>query len=129
MTSHTGTLPPSMAEKRCTDPNACNWAMLAHLLAVPGLWEVGLALIGPILVWVFRRDVHQFVERNAVRAFNFQITVNLALLLTKLPLLMFLGTTAYWVIAVAAAFFAIRAAWQARGGNPFVYPVSIPFLR
>ena len=95
MTSHSSTLPPPVADQQCTDPNACNWAMLAHLLAVPGLWEVGLALIGPILVWVFRRDVHSFVERNAVGSFNFQITVNLALLLTKLPILIVIDDFAY----------------------------------
>lgn len=118
-----------MANEQCADLNACNWAMLAHLLAVPGLWFVGGPLIGPLLVWVFRRDVHNFVERSAVHAFNFQATASLALLVAKLPLLMFVGAIAYWVIAAADAVFTIRAAWQARGGNSFKYPVAIPFLR
>lgn len=133
MSTHSSTLPPPVADKRCTDLNACNWAMLAHLLAVPGLWFVGGALIGPILVWAFRRDLHSFVQRSAVHAFNFQFMVSLALLIAyliaKLPLLHTVGDLAYWAIAVADAYFTIRAAWQARSGYSFDYPVSIPFLR
>ena len=122
------TLPSAMAPKNpCTDLNACNWAMLAHLLAVPGLWFVGGPLIGPLLVWIFRREVHEFVERSAVKAFNFQATVSILLLIANVLLL--IGPIIYLILVLADAGLTLCAAWRARGGKVFIYPIAIPFLR
>ena len=125
MSRHADTLNEEMAGSTSIDMNVRNWAMLAHLLAIPGLWIPGLPLAGPVLVWVFRRDVHDFVEQNAVRAFNFQAAASVLLLVACLPLLSLL----YPLLALADAGIAMWAAWRTRNGETFTYPFSIPFLR
>ena len=118
-----------MADETCEDHGACNWAMLAHLLAVPGFLFGGglLIVVGPLLVWIFRRNIHPFVERNAVHAFNFQATVTI--LLVPATLLWFVGSLIHVILVLADAALTIWAAWRARGGHAFTYPVAIPFLR
>ena len=125
-----------MADETCEDHGACNWAMLAHLLAVPGFLFGGgmLIVVGPLLVWIFRRHVHPFVERNAVHAFNFQATVTILLVVANLvdstPLsLVGAGSFLHVILVLAAAPLTIWAAWRARSGHAFTYPVAIPFLR
>lgn len=124
-----------MADETCKDLGACNWAMLAHLLAVPGFLFGGglLIVVGPLLVWIFRRNVDPFVERNAVHAFNFQATVTILLvaahLIASTPLVLVGASLIHVILVLAAAPLTIWAAWRARGGYAFTYPVAIPFLR
>jgi len=51
------------------------WAMVAHLSALSGLiFPLGL-ILGPLLVWLFKRNDSKLVDANGKEALNFQITV------------------------------------------------------
>ena len=75
----------------------------------------------------------QFVERNAVQAFNFQATVTILLvaahLIASTPLVLVGASLLHVILVLAAAPLTIWAAWRARGGYAFTYPVALPFLR
>ena len=46
------------------------WAVAAHLLPF-----VSLAIIGPLFVWLIKRDEDEFVEDQAREALNFQLSL------------------------------------------------------
>jgi len=48
------------------------WAVIAHLLAVPGN-ALGLGWIGPLVVWVKCRNLGSFVAFHALQAMFFQL--------------------------------------------------------
>src|SRR5690349_12968626 len=53
------------------------WAMIAHLSAF-SMYLTGIGyILGPLIVWLVRREGHPFVEEHAKEALNFQITVTL----------------------------------------------------
>ena len=56
-----------------------NWAVIAHLSALAGLviWGLGIVL-GPLIVWLLKKDQMPFVDEQGKEALNFQITVFLA---------------------------------------------------
>ena len=54
------------------------WAMLAHLAAFAAFFIPFGSIIGPLLVWQFKKDLGTFVEHNGKEAVNFQITVAIA---------------------------------------------------
>src|SRR5687768_12738889 len=51
------------------------WAMLAHLLALPGLLTLfgWLTWVGPLVVWVCRRKDSPFVAFHALQSLLFQL--------------------------------------------------------
>ena len=54
------------------------WAMLAHLL---GLFT---CFIGPLIIWLVKKDEDAFVNDQGKEALNFQITVALAMVVSGL---------------------------------------------
>ena len=72
--------------------NERTWGMLAHLSALAGLVMplVGIVL-GPLLVWLTRRDESEFVAAHAKEALNFNISVLLGALACMLLMLVFVG--------------------------------------
>lgn len=104
-----------------------NWAVVAHLSAFVGAW-VALAFVGPLVVWLIKRDEHPFVAMHATEALNFNLSlliwlavaVPLSLLLIGIPLLITIGI-AWLVLTVVAA---VKAA----NGEEYRYPFTIRFV-
>jgi uncharacterized Tic20 family protein len=67
------------------------WGMLAHLAAFAGLLVPLGSLLGPLVVWLIRRDRSEFVADQGKEALNFNITVLLAGLACGLLVLVFIG--------------------------------------
>src|SRR5215813_14461313 len=72
--------------------NERTWGMLAHLSALTGLVlpMIGLVL-GPLAVWLARRDHSAFVAAHAREALNFNITVLVGEVICMLLMLVFIG--------------------------------------
>lgn len=104
-----------------------NWGLAAHLSAFLGAW-VALAFVGPLVVWMLKRDEHPFVGEHAREALNFNLSVLLygavsgllALLLVGLPLL--LAVVIGWVVLT------VVAAVKASNGEHYRYPLTIRFV-
>ncbi len=104
-----------------------NWAMAAHLSALLGAW-VALAFVGPLVIWLVKREEHPFIALHAKEALNFNISVLiyaavafiLAFVLIGIPLLVAIGVG--WLVLT------VVAAVKASGGQPYRYPLTIRFL-
>ena len=104
-----------------------NWAMAAHLLAIPSA-AVALAFLGPLVVWLVKRSEDGFVEYHAREAVNFNLSVLvyfvigvvLSFVLIGLPLLLVLGVL--WIVAT------VMAAVRASKGEYYRYPLTIRFV-
>lgn len=117
------------------------WAMMAHLSALlGGLLTSGRGgsvgfFIGPLIVWLIKKDTMPFVNDQGKEALNFAITVSLAclalLLLTlatlglgfllAFPLIMIIGVTATVLIIIAAV--------RANQGIAYRYPFSLRLVK
>jgi uncharacterized Tic20 family protein len=117
------------------------WAMFAHLSAlVGGLLTSGWAgsfgfFIGPLVIWLMKKDTMPFVDDQGKEALNFAITVSLICvallimtvmtlglgLLLTIPLLMLIG--------IGSLVFVILAAVKANEGVKYRYPVSLRLVK
>jgi len=98
--------------------------MLCHLL---GLFT---CFIGPLIIWLIKKDEDPFVDNQGKEALNFQITVAIAfivsvLLIPAFCIGVFLGTA----VGIADLVFCIVAAAKANSGQAYRYPVSIRFIK
>lgn len=115
---------------RQLDTEECTWAMICHLsgFALAVCPPVGHVL-GPLLVWLLKRDEFPLVDDQGRESLNFQLTMTLYfcggfLLLRSgvgFPLLVSLGA---WDIVAT-----IIAAARASRGVRFRYWLAIRFLK
>ena len=117
------------------------WAMFAHLSALlGGLLTSGWAgnlgfFIGPLVIWLLKKDTMPFVNDQAKEALNFAITVSILFLALLILTLMTLGVGALLtvplmlIIGVAALVFVVIAAIKANEGVAYRYPFSLRLVK
>jgi len=111
------------------------WAMFAHLSAIAGaILTSGIGgwgtFLGPLIIWLVKKDTMPFVEDQAKEALNYNITV--AIVFVALWVLVFvtlgigflLAIPAWVIIGVAWLVFTIIAAIKANDGVAYRYPFS-----
>jgi uncharacterized protein len=110
-----------------------NWAVAAHLSAFLGSF-VALAVLGPLVVWLIRRESDGFTERHAREALNFNLTLLVLIVAGGVLALITLGIGLIVVIP-AAVFFGIAwivctiiGAVRASEGREYRYPFTIRFV-
>lgn len=99
-------------------PDAKNMAMLCHLLAI------FTGFLGPLIIWLIKKDQDRFVDVQGKEALNFQITVILAAMCCLPCFCLFIlapiGVLLAAGIQVARIVFCIIATVQASGGRTIV---------
>jgi uncharacterized protein len=110
--------------------NERTWGMLAHLSALTGVvvWLLG-CILGPLAVWIARRDQSAFVAEHAREALNFNITIVLAALVCMLLMLVFVGFILGTALFVVWLVFTLIAAIKASEGEPYRYPFSLRLVK
>jgi uncharacterized Tic20 family protein len=103
-----------------------NWGMIAHLSALAGLVlpPVGNVL-GPLIVWLTRRDQSPFVADQAKEALNFNITVWLAGVVCAVLIWALIGILLLFVLGVYWLVMTIIAAVKASEGVAYRYPITL----
>jgi uncharacterized Tic20 family protein len=97
------------------------FAMLAHLLAI------FTCFVGPLVIWLIKKDEQPFVEEQGKEALNFQITVAIAYVVaTLLPIAGCFLAPAVWVVNLI---FCIMACVAANKGEHYRYPVSLRLIK
>jgi uncharacterized Tic20 family protein len=116
-------------------PDSRNWAIAAHLSALVAMF-VALAFLGPLVVWLVKKDEDPFVREHAAEALNFQLSwliwgvvgglvlVVLIVFLIGIVLIPFaIAAAVAWLVLV------IVAAARAGRGERYRYPLTIRFVR
>src|ERR1700685_4202217 len=106
------------------------WGMLAHLSALAGLVIPLLGIVlGPLVVWLTRRDDSPFVAAHAKEALNFNISVLLGALVCVVLTLMFVGILLGLALFIAWLVLTLIAAIKASEGETYRYPFSLRLLK
>jgi uncharacterized Tic20 family protein len=103
------------------------WAMLCHLL---GLFT---CFIGPLIIWLVKKEENAFIDNQGKEALNFQITVAIAFVLAFVltPVLMFIciGFALVPAVFIADLVFCILACVKSNSGEAYRYPVSLRLVK
>ena len=109
---------------------ARKWAMLSHLVALVGLLGNGVGfLLGPLVVWLLKREDDPFVDEQGKEAVNFQITMFIAPLICAPFVLVLIGILFLIVIGLMMTIFPIIGAIKANEGESYRYPLSFRFIK
>jgi len=104
------------------------YGMLVHLIALAGFIIPLGNLIGPLIIWMIKKDQSEWVDKQGRESLNFQISITiyavasgvLAFIAVGLILLAFVGIFSFIMIIIATV--------RAHSEEDFQYPLSIRVL-
>jgi uncharacterized Tic20 family protein len=106
------------------------WALFAHLSALLGLVTAGwLCFVGPLVIWLVKKDTMPFVEDQAKEALNFNITMMIAAAISWVLLFVLIGFILLPAVAIIWLVFVIIAAIKANEGTRYRYPFALRLIR
>jgi uncharacterized protein len=66
--------PPPPASPGELTSDAKMWAMFAHLSALVTGW-FGVSFLGPLLIWILKKDESKFIDYHGKESLNFQLNM------------------------------------------------------
>ena len=105
------------------------WAMLCHLSSFAGLLIPFGSAIGPLIVWLAKKDEMPLVAEHGRKSLNFQLTMMIAYIISFLLMFVVIGVILLPVIAIFAFIMVVVSAIKANDGKEVDYPLSIEFIK
>lgn len=107
----------------------CNMGMLAHLIALVGILIPFGSILGPLVIWLVKRDQSTFVDAHGKEAINFNITVAIAGFVSALLMAVLIGFVMILVVLVFWLVCLIKASMAASRGEMYSYPFTLRLLK
>lgn len=110
-------------------PEVTNWAMLCHLSALIGLALGGVMFLGPLIVWLLKRNDHPFIDEQGKESLNFQISMMIYGVVALALICVAIGFFLLPALAVLDIIFVIIASVKVSSGENYRYPLTIRLIR
>ncbi len=109
---------------------ARQWATICHVVALVGLLGNGIGfLLGPLVVWLIKRQDDPFIDEQGKEAVNFQITMLIAAIVSVPLCFILVGFVLIVIVGILAIVCPIIGALKANEGAHYRYPLSIRFIK
>jgi len=99
--------------------------MIAHLSTLAGLFVGGLIFLGPLIVYLVKKDEHPFIADQSREALNFNLSVFIYIIASAILIIVVVGILLLPAVAIAWLILTIIAAVRANNGEPYRYPLTI----
>jgi uncharacterized Tic20 family protein len=120
--------PPLEPADREPNKDARMWGMFAHLAGFGGIVVPAIgSILGPLIVWLLKKDQYPFVDDQGKEALNFQITMFIYGLVSALLWLICIGALITLALAIVDIVFIIIATIKANDGIRYRYPKGLIF--
>ena len=128
MASDMGTAPPVTGGGMSKDEKM--WGMLCHLTSLAGYTCIPLGnIIGPLIVWLIKKDEYAFVDDQGKESLNFQITLTIALVFAALSLFVLIGIILLPLVWLIGLILSIIGTINANNGQWYRYPFAIRLIK
>ncbi len=107
-----------------------NLGMLCHLLSLTACFSGIGSILGPLILWLIKKDQDAFVDEQGKESINFNITVIILVVISAILIPLFgLGLLLMGLITIAWFVLTIIASIAASKGESYKYPFSFKFLK
>lgn len=120
------TVPPSTLE---ADPQARNFGMFCHLASLAGFLIPFGNILGPLIVWLMKKQEMPFVDDQGKEALNFNITIAIAGIISAVLTVILIGFLLLIAVFVTQIVFTIIAAIKASQGEAYRYPFALRLVK
>ena len=110
--------------------NVRTWNILCHASAFLGVFfHFPGHLLGPLIVWLAKRDDSPEIDAHGKESLNFQISMLIYTVIAAVFCLVLIGFAFLAVLWGLNAVFVIVASIQASDGKFYRYPMTIRFIQ
>jgi uncharacterized Tic20 family protein len=108
-------------------PDDKTWAMLCHISGLAGYLGVipFASVIGPLIVWLLKKDTSAFVDEHGKESLNFQITMSIFYVIAIMLCFVLIGFLILPFLGIWMIVLVIIGAIKASNGEHFRYPLTI----
>ena len=119
-----------MSENSQVSKDEQNWAMGCHLAALSGFVIPLGNIVGPLVVWLIKKDTMPMVNQHGKESLNFQITVLIAFMVCLVLTLVVIGVVLMFVVGIGALVLTIMAAVKVSNGQfDYKYPFTLRLIK
>ena len=100
--------------------------MLAAILYVVSLF---FPIIGPLVIWLLKKDESSFINYHGREYFNFFISYTVYSVISGILIFLIVGIILLWILGILALVFTIIAAVKAYEGNEYRFPLIFRVIK
>jgi uncharacterized protein len=121
---------PNPAPAGAPSSDEKTWALFAHLAALAGFVGIPFGnIIGPLVIWLIKKDQMPFVNNQAKESLNFQITVMIAVIICIPLIFVCVGIPLLIAVGVGNLVLIIMGAIKANSGVAYRYPLCLRLIK
>lgn len=109
--------------------DAKTFGMLTHLIAFAGFIFPFGNLIGPLVIWLLKKDEFPFVDDQGKESLNFQISMTIYAMISIILIAVVIGIILIIAVVVFEVIMVIIASIRANEGVKYRYPLTIRFIK
>ncbi len=106
------------------------WGMFCHLAALAAFVGIPLGnILGPLIVWLIKRDEFPFVADQGKESLNFQISMSIYGLICIPLMFVVIGIFLLFALMIVDVVFIVIATMKANEGTLYRYPLTIRLIK
>jgi uncharacterized Tic20 family protein len=103
--------------------------MYCHLAAFAGLVVPFGNVVGPLIIWMIKKDEYPYVDLEGKESLNFQITVSIAAMVAGALSVVLIGIPLLIAIGIFTLVFLIKAIMETNEGRSYRYPYNFRLIK
>ena len=111
------------------DKEQRTWAMFCHLSALAGLLFPFGSVIGPLIVWLVKKEEMPLVAEHGRKSLNFQLTMMIAYIVCFMLMFVVVGVILLPLVGLFSLIMVVISAIKANHGKEVKYPMAIEFIK
>lgn len=105
------------------------WGMFCHLSGLAGFIVPFGSVIGPLIVWLMKKEESSFVNDQGREALNFRLSMLIFEVIAFFMCFILIGFLILPLLIIFELIQVIIASISANDGKPYRYPVKIEFVK
>ncbi|MDB6006331.1 MAG: hypothetical protein JWR15_3318 [Prosthecobacter sp.] len=97
-------------------------------IVMHALCLVGFPILGPLIVWLIKKDQSSYIDRQGRELLNFQISFLLYAFVSAFLCIFLIGIPLLFAVGIATIVLTIIGIVRASEGNVYRFPLTIRFL-
>ena len=103
--------------------------MLCHLAALAGFLIPFGSIVGPLIIWLIKKDEFPFVDEQGKESLNFQISVAIYGIVSAILIIVVIGIFLLIALVIADVVLVVMASIQTNKGESYRYPLTIRLIK
>jgi uncharacterized protein len=120
---------PSPVPAALTSSEVRTWSVLCHASALLGLFFHFFGhLLGPLIVWLIKRDLSPVIDANGKESLNFQLSMLIYDIVAGILCIVLIGIPILIALWILNTVLVIIASVKTSNGELYRYPLTIRFI-